>query len=383
MASRTGIPCAVARYAWVTGVSPVDPGVVNRPVDRVGRPSDHLKEKIRTILVKQRFIVALVVLLLAIGAGASYHAHGASRPHVQGVRLAPARATRTPSPTATARMTPRTPVARATATPTRTPTARPTPGHRVTRHATPTLTPSSGPVVLGNAQFSLYTINPQFTRQDVSVSLSAPARVRVRIAQPGDVSHVRTMDLGVRPAGTITLEWDGRDNAHRFVPADSYTYTITATNAKGQRHVDTYNMLAVTYKRIVISLAKQQLWAFDGSHYVMSSLVTTGNPALPTPTGTFPILGKYSPFTFVSPWPVGSPYYYAPSPTTYALLFDDRGYYVHDAPWRGNFGPGSNATTGTPGQNYTGSHGCVNVPFTMMQPLFQWATIGTVVDVTP
>ncbi len=338
--------------------------------------------------MKHRLIVALVVLLLATGAGASYQARGASRPHTQGARLAPARATPPTSPTSTTRTTPRPSVARATATatPPRTPAARPTPGQRTTRRAapraTPTLAPSSGPVVLGNAQFSLYTINPQFTRQDVSVSLSAPARVRVRIAQPGDVSHVRTMDLGVRPAGTIALQWDGRDNAHRLVPAGAYTYTITATNAKGQRHSDTYNMLAVTYKRIVISLSKQQLWAFDGSHYVMSSLVTTGNPALPTPTGTFPILGKYSPFTFVSPWPPGSQYYYAPSPTTYALLFDNRGYYVHDAPWRGNFGPGSNATTGTPGQNYTGSHGCVNVPFTMMQPLFQWATIGTVVDVT-
>jgi lipoprotein-anchoring transpeptidase ErfK/SrfK len=336
--------------------------------------------------VKHRLIVALVVLLLATGAGASYQARGAARPPALGARLAPARATRTTSPTSTARTTPHTPVVRATATPTRTPAARPTSRHRTTRRAaaraTPTLTPSSGPVELGNAQFSLYTINPQFTRQDVSVSLSAPARVRVRIAQPGDVSHVRTMDLGVRPAGTITLQWDGRDNAHRLVPAGSYTYTITATNAKGQQHSDTYNMLAIIYKRIVISLSKQQLWAFDGSHYVMSSLVTTGNPALPTPTGHFPILGKYSPFTFVSPWPLGSQYYYAPSPTTYALLFDNRGYYVHDAPWRGNFGPGSNAAMGTPGQNYTGSHGCVNVPFTMMQPLYQWATIGTVVDVT-
>jgi len=338
--------------------------------------------------VKYRLIMALVVLLLATGAGASYQARGASRRHTQGARLAPARATRTTSPTSTTRTTPRPSVTRATATatPSRTPAARPTPGQRTPRraapHATPTLAPANGPVVLGNAQFSLYTINPQFTRQDVSVSLSAPARVRVRIAQPGDVSHVRTMDLGVRPAGTITLQWDGRDNARRLVPAGAYTYTITATNARGQRHSDTYNMLAVTYKRIVISLSKQQLWAFDGSHYVMSSLVTTGNPALPTPTGTFPILGKYSPFTFVSPWPPGSQYYYAPSPTTYALLFDDRGYYVHDAPWRGNFGPGSNATTGTPGQTYTGSHGCVNVPFTMMQPLYQWAKIGTVVDVT-
>jgi len=247
---------------------------------------------------------------------------------------------------------------------------------------TPTpLVPSSGPVQLGDAQFSLFTINPQFTRQQVSVTLSAPARVWVRIAPTGAVTHVRTMDLGVQPAGTVTLEWDGRDNAHRLVPAGDYSYTITATNARGAVRTDTNTGLGVTYKRIRISLSKQQLWAFDGDHYVMSSLVTTGNPALPTALGHYPILGRYSPFTFVSPFPYGSKFYYAPSPTTYALLFDNRGYYVHDAPWRSNFGPGSNATTGTPGQTYTGTHGCVNVPLTMMQPLFAWATIGTVVEV--
>jgi len=274
-----------------------------------------------------------------------------------------------------ARKTPR-PVARPSAA--RTPTARPAAPRA---RPTPTLAPSNGPVQMGEARFSLFTVNPRFFRQQVSFDLSAPARVRVRIAQPGDIRHVRTMDLGVRPAGTVDMEWDGRDNAHRLVPAGAYSYTITATNARGERQTTSYDMLAVTYKRIVVSLSRQQLWAFDGSHYVLSALVTTGNPALPTPLGHFPILARYSPFTFVSPWPPSSPYYYAPSYTTYALLFDNRGYYVHDAPWRGHFGPGSNAATGTPGQNYTGTHGCVKVPTTTMQPLFQWATIGTVVEV--
>lgn len=349
--------------------------------------------------MKQRGLPALIVLLAIAGAYA-YQARSMSHAQAHGARpigaLAAARSTPRATARATATVSPTRPATRKPVSP-GTPGARPTAARahvtrpmatpvrivRPTPTPTPTLSPSSGPVELGDAQFSLYSVNPRFTRQDVSVGLSAPARVRVRIAQPGDVSHVRTMDLGVRPAGTIALEWDGRDNAHRLVPAGPYTYTISATNARGQRHTDTYSMLAVTYKRIVISLSKQRLWAFDGSHYVMSSLVTTGNPALPTPTGAFPILGKYSPFTFVSPWPPGSAYYYPPSPTTYALLFDNRGYYVHDAPWRSNFGPHSNATTGTPGQNYTGTHGCVNVPFTMMQPLYQWATIGAVVEVVP
>ena len=99
--------------------------------------------------------------------------------------------------------------------------------------------------------------------------------------------------------------------------------------------------------------------------------------------GVFPILAKYSPFTFVSPWPPGSEYYYPPATANYALLFDNRGYYVHDAPWRSAFGPGTNTSVGTPGQNYTGTHGCVNVPLAAEAQLFNWATIGTVVQVVP
>ncbi len=356
--------------------------------------------------MRNRFVIALIVLLLFIGGAASVsRVRGAPHALARGAAASGASATGALTVAhgmpATATGTPRsrptsTPRTIATAIPTRTATRRSGHARTATRRSshtrrsittptpsrTPTpLVPSSGPVQLGDAQFSLFTINPQFTRQQVSVTLSAPARVWVRIAPIGAVTHVRTMDLGVQPAGTVTLEWDGRDNAHRLVPAGDYSYTITATNARGVVRTDTNAGLGVTYKRIRISLSKQQLWAFDGDHYMMSSLVTTGNPALPTPLGHYPILGRYSPFTFVSPFPYGSKFYYTPSPTNDALLFDNRGYYVHDAPWRSNFGPGSNATTGTPGQTYTGTHGCVNVPLTMMQPLFVWATIGTVVEV--
>jgi hypothetical protein len=353
--------------------------------------------------VLRRIIPILVIFFLIVVGGLSYAYRMQSVPRAQASRAGvavparvasatpahdkkstPTHGTATPTPrtktgasgrhtathaTSTARTA--TPTARATATR----TARPTPVPP-TKTATPIV-----PLQLGDARFSLFTINPRFTRQNVSFTLSTAAHVSVRIAAPGDIHHVRTMDLGQQPAGTVNLSWDGRDNAHRLVPEGSYTYTIVATAAHGQRQTESYNMLGVTYKRILISLSKQQLWAFDGFHYVLSSLVTTGNPALPTPTGNFPILGKYSPFTFVSPWPPGSKYYYAPSYTNYALLFDNRGYYVHDAPWRTDYGPGTNTTVGTPGQNYTGSHGCVNVPYAAEQQLFAWATIGTIVQV--
>jgi lipoprotein-anchoring transpeptidase ErfK/SrfK len=101
---------------------------------------------------------------------------------------------------------------------------------------------------------------------------------------------------------------------------------------------------------------------------VVSTDVTTGMPDLPTPTGTFKIMAKYSPFQFISPWPRGSPYFYEPLWSDYALLFADGGYFIHDAWWQQNFGPGGNLKTG--------SHGCVNVPVPQMPNLYKWAQVG-------
>ena len=239
------------------------------------------------------------------------------------------------------------------------------------------------PLQLGSTRFSLFTVNPQFTAQDVAITLSTPAHVTIQIWSQEHTRSVRALDLSVQPAGTVQADWNGRDEAGRLVAPGGYDYRITATDAAGARVRESATGLAITYRRMVISLSHQTLTAYDGNTMVLSTLVTTGNAALPTPVGAFPILARYHPFTFISPWPLTSPYYYPPSPVNYALLFDNRGYFVHDAPWRSAFGPGSNAALGTPGQNYTGTHGCVNVPFGAAQVLFDWATIGTIVQVVP
>jgi lipoprotein-anchoring transpeptidase ErfK/SrfK len=140
---------------------------------------------------------------------------------------------------------------------------------------------------------------------------------------------------------------------------------------------------ALQGKHISISLSRQRLRAWDGNHVVLSTPVTTGNRALPTPTGWFHIFYKTSPFTFVSPWPYGSPYWYPNSPVTWVMEFAGGGYYIHDAPWRSVFGKGSNSQLGTPGNNYTGTHGCVNVPFNAMKFLYSWAPLGTPVHIVP
>jgi len=125
-------------------------------------------------------------------------------------------------------------------------------------------------------------------------------------------------------------------------------------------------------KVIVVSLVCQELTAYENRVPFVSTLITTGRPALPTPPGQYSVLSKISPYQMVSPWPPGSPFWYPPSWTTYTLWFRSDGYAIHDAPWRSVYGPGT---------QLNGSHGCINTPFAPMQKLYSWAPVGTAVRV--
>jgi lipoprotein-anchoring transpeptidase ErfK/SrfK len=121
-------------------------------------------------------------------------------------------------------------------------------------------------------------------------------------------------------------------------------------------------------KVILISLRDQELAAYQDGATVLTTPVTTGRPALPTPTGNFQVLRKSHPWVMRSDFPRWSPYWYPDSPVTYVLWFTNAGHGIHDAPWRATYGPGTEAG---------GSHGCVNVPFAAEKILFNWADIGT------
>ena len=126
-------------------------------------------------------------------------------------------------------------------------------------------------------------------------------------------------------------------------------------------------------KVIVVSISRQMLTAYQDGTAVLTTIVTTGRPALPTIPGVYHIFARYSPYKFISPWPYGSAYYYPPSWTNFAMEYQAGGYFIHDAPWRGWYGPGSNFGDGT--------HGCVNVPYSPMLTLWNWTPIGTTVIV--
>ena len=133
-------------------------------------------------------------------------------------------------------------------------------------------------------------------------------------------------------------------------------------------------------KALTISLNEQVIRAYERGQQVFWSYVTTGRPGLETDPGSFKVYWKVSPWTMHSPWPKGSPFWYPDSKVQMVMWFNG-GDGIHDASWRSRYGPGTNGPHYDPTGEDTGTHGCVNVPYSNMVWLWNWTPTGTPVIV--
>jgi hypothetical protein len=129
-------------------------------------------------------------------------------------------------------------------------------------------------------------------------------------------------------------------------------------------------------KVVMVSIWREELWAYEGGKQVVNSLITTGTPGdLPTPPGVFHVMSKFSPFKFTSAWPKSDPHYFDPLDSAYVAFFTSEGHAIHDAStWRTVYGPGT---------QYNGSHGCVNMPLAPARAVFHLLEIGTTIVIIP
>jgi lipoprotein-anchoring transpeptidase ErfK/SrfK len=111
---------------------------------------------------------------------------------------------------------------------------------------------------------------------------------------------------------------------------------------------------------IDVDLSQQMVYAYVGSELVNSFLVSTGTSAHPTVTGRYHIYVKYL-YDDMS-----GPGYFLPDVPF--VMFFYSGYSLHGTYWHHNFG--------TPM-----SHGCVNMYTPDAEWLFNWASVGTLVNV--
>jgi hypothetical protein len=123
-------------------------------------------------------------------------------------------------------------------------------------------------------------------------------------------------------------------------------------------------------EEVVVSVGAQRLWAYEGEHTVLTTLVSTGTaetPEVATPIGHWQILVKL-PMETMTGTIDGKPYEVDDVP--YVMYFTNEGHALHGTYWHNNFG--------TPM-----SHGCVNLPMDVAEWMFRWAPEGTAVTIIP
>ncbi len=240
------------------------------------------------------------------------------------------------------------------------------------------------PLSITDVLFRSWATNPLYQTVPISFDTSRDATVTVSILPATSASALRIYHLGAQSADkTIHLSWDGKDSQGKYVGPGTYRFLVDAVDQAGNDAQALYNGINITDKVIKVTLSTQSLTAYEGDKPFVTTLVTTGGADIPTPVGQFEILEKSSPFTFHSPFPKGNKFWYPDVTSHYAMLFDQPDAdFIHDAPWRNRFGPGTNGP-GVPGQVYTGSHGCVETPASVMPGLYPWTPLGTPVIVSP
>ncbi|MGZ3629143.1 MAG: L,D-transpeptidase, partial [Ktedonobacteraceae bacterium] len=116
---------------------------------------------------------------------------------------------------------------------------------------------------------------------------------------------------------------------------------------------------------LMVSQVEQAMRVYLNGKLIRSFQVTTGRVERPALPGVWTVQDRKSPDQFKSSDPPGSPYWYPPTPIHYAILYHWGGFFVHDAWWRVNFGPGTQFPHYDVGGDESfagnGSHGCVNM----------------------
>jgi lipoprotein-anchoring transpeptidase ErfK/SrfK len=207
-----------------------------------------------------------------------------------------------------------------TDTPTQTSTSTFTPTATATPTDTPTSTPTDTPTPLPT---DTATPTPTLTYTPTATPTSTPTETQA------------------------PSQGKKKKKKRKTASAAPDTVSIPANIDAGERWID-------------VDLSQQTTYAYEGNQIIASFLVSTGTWMTPTVTGQFKVYVKYRAAD------MSGPGYYLPD-VPYVMYFY-KGYGIHGTYWHNNFG--------TPM-----SHGCVNLTINDAGWLYNWAKVGTVVNV--
>jgi lipoprotein-anchoring transpeptidase ErfK/SrfK len=216
----------------------------------------------------------------------------------------------------------------------------------------PTATPDPAPTP---AAVPLeYTVQEGDTLATIARAYNVPVEDLVAVNGLADpdmlyVGQMLAMPDSSAPAPTATPSDDAPEPGPTAVPAEPTPIPLPDSPA------------AINEGRwIDVDLSEQRLTAYEGHVPVRATLVSTGLPGTPTPVGQFRIWIKLRYDDMA-----GADYYIEDVP--YVMYFH-QGYGLHGVTWHGNFG-------------HPMSHGCVNLPTEEAEWLFNFAELGTLVNI--
>ena len=165
----------------------------------------------------------------------------------------------------------------------------------------------------------------------------------------------------------VYLEKDGRMKNANFVEA-GYTIKVTRGGIIANSSVEEVARMedSASYgTAVVVHIGSQTLDYVVGGQVKLTTPVVTGRRGMSTPTGTYYVRYKTRNATLAGPG-------YS-SFVRYWMAFIGHSYGIHDASWRNQFG----------GNIYinNGSHGCINIPPSVMPTLYYMVPTGTKVVV--
>lgn len=125
-------------------------------------------------------------------------------------------------------------------------------------------------------------------------------------------------------------------------------------------------------KLIEVDLTNQTTSAYEDGHLVYRFLVSTGSWNK-TPTGEFSIWTKVRKQKMSGGSKELGTYYYLPNVQYVMFFYNDKtpkmdGYSFHEAYWHNNFGVPM-------------SHGCINMKLAESKLLYEWADVGTKINI--
>lgn len=211
---------------------------------------------------------------------------------------------------------------------------------------------------------------------------SGPAVSRSIVAQAASTATPKAIEKSPTPAPTEAAATSAPVEAATAEPTEAATTTPEITETPGTMAMsiveDTPTSAYVApgapvpsgelpsvaqsgnTRWIDVDLTNQAVYAYEGSNMVNSFLVSTGTWQYPTVTGQYNVYVKYRYADMHGPG------YFLPN-VPYVMYFY-KSYGLHGTYWHHNFG-------------HPMSHGCVNLQTDDAGWLFNWASVGTLVNV--